>query len=156
MPRTCAVCLKNVSPSSIPFAESQKVTPGVRPLETLHNSLSLRQLDSFLGYVTSANFKAPNQSPPLRLSSGGSSSGGGNGRHPPPPPLAFCSDTGVGGECEKKWNCCTVQRLVFLKTCHSCVRKRKCMLYLTRCRSLFPILFSPLSSVTGALAYSVD
>merc|ERR1719323_2697068 len=54
--------------------ESQKVTPGVRPLETLHNSLSLRQLDSFLGYVTSANFKAPNQSPPLRLSSGGSSS----------------------------------------------------------------------------------
>ena len=79
------------------------MTPGVRPLETLHNSLSLRQLDSFLGYVTSANFKAPNQSPPLRLSSGGSSSGGGagggggGGGGPAPPPLSFCSDSG-GGE----------------------------------------------------------
>ena len=31
----------------------------VRPLETLHNALSLRQLDAFLSFVTSANFKAP-------------------------------------------------------------------------------------------------
>ena len=29
----------------------------VRPLETLHNALSLRQLDAFLSFVTSANFK---------------------------------------------------------------------------------------------------
>ena len=32
--------------------------PGIRPLETLHNALSLRQLDSFLGHVTSATFKS--------------------------------------------------------------------------------------------------
>ena len=31
----------------------------VRPLETLHNALSLRQLDAFLSFVTSANFKTP-------------------------------------------------------------------------------------------------
>ena len=33
--------------------------PMVRPLETLHNALSLRQLDAFLSFVTSANFKTP-------------------------------------------------------------------------------------------------
>eukprot|EP00095_Tigriopus_kingsejongensis_P003820 maker-scaffold278_size225338-snap-gene-1.22 protein:Tk03820 transcript:maker-scaffold278_size225338-snap-gene-1.22-mRNA-1 annotation:"inositol hexakisphosphate and diphosphoinositol-pentakisphosphate kinase-like isoform x8" len=38
-------------------------SPGIRPLETLHNALSLRQLDSFLGYVTSTNFKTPSPSP---------------------------------------------------------------------------------------------
>ena len=37
--------------------------PGIRPLETLHNALSLRQVDSFLGYVTSTNFKTPSPSP---------------------------------------------------------------------------------------------
>ena len=31
----------------------------VRPLETLHNALSLRQLDAFLSFVTAANFKTP-------------------------------------------------------------------------------------------------
>ena len=38
--------------------------PNIRPLETLHNALSLRQLDFFLEYATSANFKTPGQSPP--------------------------------------------------------------------------------------------
>jgi inositol hexakisphosphate/diphosphoinositol-pentakisphosphate kinase len=38
--------------------------PSIRPLETLHNALSLRQLDFFLEYATSANFKTPCQSPP--------------------------------------------------------------------------------------------
>ena len=33
--------------------------PMVRPLETLHNALSLRQLDAFLSFVTAANFKTP-------------------------------------------------------------------------------------------------
>ena len=37
--------------------------PGIRPLETLHNALSLRQMDSFLGFVTSATFQPPSPSP---------------------------------------------------------------------------------------------
>ncbi|XP_059094246.1 inositol hexakisphosphate and diphosphoinositol-pentakisphosphate kinase-like isoform X3 [Tigriopus californicus] len=44
-------------------------SPGIRPLETLHNALSLRQLDLFLGYVTSANFKTPSPSPSRSVSS---------------------------------------------------------------------------------------
>ncbi len=61
--------------------------PGIRPLETLHNSLSLRQLDSFLGYVTSANFKAPHPEVPprsLRL-------------HGPQAPLTFKSSSSDNG-----------------------------------------------------------
>jgi len=38
-------------------------TPTIRPLETLHNALSLRQVDTFLDHVTTANFKTPNHSP---------------------------------------------------------------------------------------------
>jgi len=38
-------------------------TPTIRPLETLHNALSLKQVDTFLDHVTSANFKTPNYSP---------------------------------------------------------------------------------------------
>jgi hypothetical protein len=38
--------------------------PSVRPLETLHNALSLRQVDAFLEYVTATNFKTPCPSPP--------------------------------------------------------------------------------------------
>merc|ERR1719411_904344 len=37
--------------------------PNIRPLETLHNSLSLRQLDAFLEYVTQTNFKTPCPTP---------------------------------------------------------------------------------------------
>ena len=40
--------------------------PSIRPLETLHNSLSLRQLDAFLEYVTATIFKTPCPSPRLR------------------------------------------------------------------------------------------
>jgi inositol hexakisphosphate/diphosphoinositol-pentakisphosphate kinase len=36
----------------------------IRPLETLHNALSLRQLDNFLEFVTTANFKTPSHTPP--------------------------------------------------------------------------------------------
>ena len=43
---------------SIPVGEDG--TPTIRPLETLHNALSLRQVDTFLDHVTSANFKTPN------------------------------------------------------------------------------------------------
>jgi len=42
-------------------------TPTIRPLETLHNALSLRQVDTFLDHVTSANFKTPNHSPRYTL-----------------------------------------------------------------------------------------
>ena len=40
--------------------------PSIRPLETLHNALSLRQLDAFLHYVTATTFKTPCPSPRLR------------------------------------------------------------------------------------------
>jgi inositol hexakisphosphate/diphosphoinositol-pentakisphosphate kinase len=38
-------------------------TPNIRPLETLHNALSLRQVDDFLEQITNANYKTPNLSP---------------------------------------------------------------------------------------------
>ncbi len=44
------------------FRAAQVTMPGIRPLETLHNALSLRQLDSFLGFVTSASFIPPDSS----------------------------------------------------------------------------------------------
>ena len=47
--------------------------PNIRPLETLHNSLSLRQLDAFLEYVTQTNFKTPCPTPPGLRSSKSSS-----------------------------------------------------------------------------------
>lgn len=75
--------------------DTGSAVPGIRPLETLHNALSLRQLDSFLGYVTSTNFKTPSPSPahkggdsPL-YQRGGDASSGSEG-HPPAdryPPL---------------------------------------------------------------------
>nr|XP_050863335.1 inositol hexakisphosphate and diphosphoinositol-pentakisphosphate kinase 2 isoform X25 [Vespula vulgaris] len=47
--------------------------PPIRPLETLHNALSLRQLDSFLEMMTSAPlFRTPASSPPKYPSPGGS------------------------------------------------------------------------------------
>lgn len=39
--------------------------PPIRPLETLHNALSLRQLDSFLEMMTTAPlYRTPASSPP--------------------------------------------------------------------------------------------
>merc|ERR1712029_1136337 len=38
-------------------------TPNIRPLETLHNALSLRKVDTFLEQITSANYKTPTVSP---------------------------------------------------------------------------------------------
>lgn len=39
--------------------------PPIRPLETLHNALSLRQLDSFLEKMTTSPlFKTPSSTPP--------------------------------------------------------------------------------------------
>ncbi|XP_046743649.1 inositol hexakisphosphate and diphosphoinositol-pentakisphosphate kinase 2 isoform X13 [Diprion similis] len=47
--------------------------PPIRPLETLHNALSLRQLDSFLEMMTSLSFfRTPASSPPKYPSPGGS------------------------------------------------------------------------------------
>jgi len=48
--------------SHFPVAEDGGAT--IRPLETLHNALSLRQLDNFLEFVTTANFRTPSHSPP--------------------------------------------------------------------------------------------
>lgn len=39
--------------------------PPIRPLETLHNALSLRQLDTFLDQMTATPlFKTPSSTPP--------------------------------------------------------------------------------------------
>lgn len=39
-------------------------TPNIRPLETLHNALSLRKVDNFLEHITTlANYKTPSASP---------------------------------------------------------------------------------------------
>ena len=37
--------------------------PPIRPLETLHNALSLKQLDAFLERMTTIQFKTPASSP---------------------------------------------------------------------------------------------
>eukprot|EP00096_Caligus_rogercresseyi_P004245 TRINITY_DN1843_c0_g1_i6.p1 TRINITY_DN1843_c0_g1~~TRINITY_DN1843_c0_g1_i6.p1 ORF type:complete len:1151 (+),score=271.91 TRINITY_DN1843_c0_g1_i6:86-3538(+) len=83
--------LKEMSPVPGSTIAVSATMPTIRPLETLHNALSLRQLDEFLGYITSANFKTPSTSPPLRSSSGGSSSKNKANTRPPPPPLRFMS-----------------------------------------------------------------
>lgn len=57
--------------------------PPIRPLETLHNALSLRQLDSFLDVMTSAPlFRTPASSPPKNPSTPLPSTAS-----VPPPPL---------------------------------------------------------------------
>merc|ERR1719189_3417234 len=45
-------------------------TPNIRPLETLHNALSLRQVDGFLEQITNANYKTPTLSPKLETPPG--------------------------------------------------------------------------------------
>ncbi|XP_077562012.1 inositol hexakisphosphate and diphosphoinositol-pentakisphosphate kinase isoform X18 [Haemaphysalis longicornis] len=47
--------LKNLFPSAV--ADGLVSVPSIRPLETLHNALSLHQLDQFLGKVTSATYR---------------------------------------------------------------------------------------------------
>jgi len=42
-------------------------TPSIRPLETLHNALSLRQVDSFLEQITNANYKTLSPSEETQL-----------------------------------------------------------------------------------------
>ncbi|GFS75030.1 inositol hexakisphosphate and diphosphoinositol-pentakisphosphate kinase [Nephila pilipes] len=67
--------LKNAVPPS--SAEGLCNVPTIRPLETLHNALSLRQLDSFLERMTSPTFRVSLQSLcklPSSASSGNSSS----------------------------------------------------------------------------------
>ncbi|XP_059614979.1 inositol hexakisphosphate and diphosphoinositol-pentakisphosphate kinase isoform X12 [Phlebotomus argentipes] len=69
---------RSMSPDTEPRSRSYETTqskakvlegiggvPSIRPLETLHNALSLRQLDSFLETMTAAPmFKTPASSPP--------------------------------------------------------------------------------------------
>ncbi|XP_037278856.2 inositol hexakisphosphate and diphosphoinositol-pentakisphosphate kinase isoform X21 [Rhipicephalus microplus] len=47
--------LKNLFPTAV--ADGIVSVPSIRPLETLHNALSLHQLDQFLGKVTSATYR---------------------------------------------------------------------------------------------------
>ncbi|XP_034944707.1 inositol hexakisphosphate and diphosphoinositol-pentakisphosphate kinase 2 isoform X2 [Chelonus insularis] len=60
--------LKDMVPahaSAVAAIEGFGGVPPIRPLETLHNALSLKQLDSFLEMMTSAQlFKTPASSPP--------------------------------------------------------------------------------------------
>lgn len=53
--------------SALPFSanlEGLGGVPSIRPLETLHNALSLRQLDAFLERMALAQFRTPLSSPP--------------------------------------------------------------------------------------------
>jgi len=54
-----------------PLSPAQVTMPGIRPLETLHNALSLRQLDGFLARVTGASSRG--------------SAAGADGSSPTPP-----------------------------------------------------------------------
>ncbi|XP_044000877.1 inositol hexakisphosphate and diphosphoinositol-pentakisphosphate kinase 2 isoform X15 [Aphidius gifuensis] len=71
--------LKDMVPphtSAIAAIEGFGGVPPIRPLETLHNALSLRQLDCFLEMMTSAPlFRTPASSPPKFSSSGNCSIG---------------------------------------------------------------------------------
>ncbi|XP_057322782.1 inositol hexakisphosphate and diphosphoinositol-pentakisphosphate kinase isoform X7 [Microplitis mediator] len=65
--------LKDMVPahaSAVAAIEGFGGVPPIRPLETLHNALSLRQLDSFLEMMTSSLFRTPASSPP-KISSPG-------------------------------------------------------------------------------------
>ncbi|KAK0077430.1 hypothetical protein PV326_010053, partial [Microctonus aethiopoides] len=68
--------LKDMIPphaSAVAAIEGFGGVPPIRPLETLHNALSLRQLDSFLEMMTSAPlFRTPASSPPKFPSPGAS------------------------------------------------------------------------------------
>ncbi|XP_060827960.1 inositol hexakisphosphate and diphosphoinositol-pentakisphosphate kinase 2 isoform X4 [Bombus pascuorum] len=68
--------LKDMVPphaSAVAAIEGFGGVPPIRPLETLHNALSLRQLDSFLEMMTSAPlFRTPASSPPKYPSPGAS------------------------------------------------------------------------------------
>ncbi|XP_042241884.1 inositol hexakisphosphate and diphosphoinositol-pentakisphosphate kinase 2-like isoform X3 [Homarus americanus] len=73
--------------SALPFSANLDAlggVPSIRPLETLHNALSLRQLDSFLERMALAQFRTPLSSPPKMPSTP---------RHPrsQPPPLGLQS-----------------------------------------------------------------
>ncbi|XP_076545280.1 inositol hexakisphosphate and diphosphoinositol-pentakisphosphate kinase isoform X5 [Osmia lignaria lignaria] len=74
--------LKDMVPphaSAVAAIEGFGGVPPIRPLETLHNALSLRQLDSFLEMMTSAPlFRTPASSPPKYPSPGGSTHGSVN------------------------------------------------------------------------------
>ncbi len=59
--------------------------PGIRPLETLHNALSLRQLDSFLGFVTGASFWSAEEDDEDAGGGGGGGSSGGGDSNPKQP-----------------------------------------------------------------------
>ncbi|XP_043280974.1 inositol hexakisphosphate and diphosphoinositol-pentakisphosphate kinase 2 isoform X11 [Venturia canescens] len=71
--------LKDMVPphaSAVAAIEGFGGVPPIRPLETLHNALSLRQLDSFLDMMTNASlFRTPASSPPKFPSPGGSTHG---------------------------------------------------------------------------------
>ena len=54
----------------ITFPVGEDGTPNIRPLETLHNALSLRQVDGFLEQITNANYKTPTLSPKLETPPG--------------------------------------------------------------------------------------
>lgn len=64
--------LKNAVPPTAP--EGFMSVPTIRPLETLHNALSLCQLDSFLERMTSASFRLPLQSSNKAVAGNGAAS----------------------------------------------------------------------------------
>ena len=70
------------------FCAAQVTIPGIRPLETLHNALSLRQLDAFLGFVTSAaSFRAAGEEDEDVAAAAAAAASKGNKAKKTPPPL---------------------------------------------------------------------
>ncbi|KAK9875366.1 hypothetical protein WA026_007763 [Henosepilachna vigintioctopunctata] len=57
--------LRDMIPSATSVSEGFGGVPPIRPLETLHNALSLKQIDAFLDRMTAAPlFKTPSSTPP--------------------------------------------------------------------------------------------
>lgn len=74
-----------------PDIEGLGGVPSIRPLETLHNALALRQLDAFLERMALAQFRTPLSSPPKMPSTP---------RHPRTQPLPL----GLQSPSSSKWS----------------------------------------------------
>ncbi|XP_035216868.1 inositol hexakisphosphate and diphosphoinositol-pentakisphosphate kinase-like isoform X2 [Stegodyphus dumicola] len=83
--------LKNAVPPS--STDGYCSVPTIRPLETLHNALSLKQLDSFLERMTSASFRMSLQAMCKLPASSSSSSGNSSSSQPSALPIVSPSNS---------------------------------------------------------------
>ncbi|XP_054713943.1 inositol hexakisphosphate and diphosphoinositol-pentakisphosphate kinase-like isoform X3 [Uloborus diversus] len=82
--------LKNAVP---PSTDGYCSVPSIRPLETLHNALSLKQLDSFLERMTSATFRMSLQAMCKLSTSSSASSGNSSSSQPSALPIVSPSSS---------------------------------------------------------------